>query len=174
MVIREELIDCTTALAEVPPAKNLKANMPTPAELNEIETRDLVGETKRNFLKLGILLRENKERAFWSVCGHERFSDYVESLGIGSPSWVYRLIEIAEVVVTKRLSAEIVEEVGFSRTCLLLPLLKGDRLDNETLEVARNAPVSELKVHLGYKCRDTNDFVYCPRCGAEIRGVRYT
>ena len=68
----------------------MSSDLLLPSEANEVQTRELIKETHRNFLSIGKLLLENKTKAYWSNAWNS-FSDYIESLGI-SKSAGYSMI----------------------------------------------------------------------------------
>ena len=135
------------------------------AQRNEIETRTLVANTQINFLRIGMLLMVNQDKALWSVVGHESFKDYIETLGIGSYSWVTRLVDMARVVATQQLSKEQVLEIGVSKMALLLPRLKSKTLEADMIELAKHCPVSDLREELGMKSGQSGSDCICNRCG---------
>jgi len=141
----------------------------TEAERNELTIIELARDVKLHFLELGGLLVENQEKALWSQ-NHESFREFVESLGIGSYSWVTRLMDLSRVVATQLLSKQELMEIGVAKACLLLPRLKKGKLDDDTKELARHCPYYDLRVMLGYKAEDelSEEYLICPRCGAEI------
>ena len=139
----------------------------SPAEQNETETIKLVMDTKSNFLELGNLLLENREHAYWSQNGHEGFGNYIESLSIGSYSWVTRLMDIARIVSHNILTEDEVLEIGTGKMALLLPRLKEGKVDIDTIELSKACTLSDLKLCLGHKVSelDHSHPIICPRCG---------
>jgi len=141
----------------------------TEAEQSESLIAECCKDIKVRFLELGGLLADNQDRALWSE-HHESFKDFIELLGIGSYSWVTRLIDISRVVATQLLTKEDVLEIGVAKACLLLPRAKKGQLDDDTKELARNAPYHDLRKELGYKVIDElpEEYIICNRCGANI------
>ena len=140
----------------------------TEAEQNELMIIQLAKDIKLYFLELGGLLAENQDRALWSQ-NHESFRDFIEFLGIGSYSWVTRLIAISRIVATQLLTKEEVLEIGVAKACLLLPRIRKGKLDDDLKELAKNCPYHDLRVELGYKTDElSEEYLICPRCGADI------
>jgi len=138
----------------------------TVAQVNELRIRELVKSAKLNFLEIGRLLNENLERAYWSE-NHESFKEFVESLGVGSYSWVTRLMDIANVVALHWLTEDEVLEIGVAKTCLLIPGIKKGKVDIDTVELAKVCPYRDLRIHLG-QVEDgemPEEYLECPRCG---------
>ncbi len=143
----------------------------TPAEQNERDTIDLVANTKMNFLELGHLLVENQKHAYWSRNGHHSFAEYIETLGVGSKSWVYRLVQVADAVLQNRLTKEEVMEIGVGKTCLLLPQLKGGKVDADMISLAKRCPTFDLRLALGLAKEEdgmSQEYIICPKCGANF------
>ncbi len=143
----------------------------TPAEQNERKTIELVADTKVNFLELGYLLVENQKHAYWSRNGHHSFAEYIETLGVGSKSWVYRLMQIAEVVSHNKLTEAEVMEIGVGKVCLLLSGLNDGKIDVDTIELAKHCPTYDLRIKLGKASDDEvvgEEYLLCPRCGQHI------
>lgn len=145
------------------------------AERNELLTRQYAERVRNDFIKMGMLLCENYDRAYWSE-HHESFPQYVESLGIGSYSWVTRLMGIARLVARQLLSEEEASEIGVTKAVLLLSPAKEGRLSPELIEMAKNAPYRDLREEIGYKQAELEreDSIICPRCGAEIHGAKWS
>jgi len=141
----------------------------TLAEQSEFLITECCKDIKVRFLELGGLLADNQDRALWSE-HHESFKDFIELLGIGSYSWVMRLIDISRVVATQLLTKEEVLEIGVAKACLLLPRAKKGKLDDDIKELAKNAPYHHLRLELGHKLKDdeVEEYLLCPRCGVDI------
>jgi len=141
----------------------------TEAEHNELAIADCCKNIKYRFLELGGLLADNQDRALWSE-HHERFKDFVEMLGIGSYSWVTRLINISRIVALQLLTSEEVIEIGVSKACLLLPLARKGKLSEDIKELARNAPFRDLRAELRNEAESElpEEYLICPRCWADI------
>jgi len=141
----------------------------TPAEQSEFLIADCCKDIKVRFLELGGLLADNQDRALWSE-HHESFKDFIELLGIGSYSWVMRLIDISRLVATQLLTKEEVLEIGVAKACLLLPRAKKGQLDDDIKELAKNAPYHELRLGLGHRLTEgeSGEYLFCPRCGVDI------
>jgi len=147
----------------------------TPAEQNEVETQELCHNIKSNFLRVGFLLYENLTHAYWSLCGHHSFSDYLESLGIGSRSQLSRLTYLAACSVTQVLREDDILEMGMSNAIALLPAVRRGNLTQDMVEVAKCGSNRELRAYLGHKLNE-NDHGYsvtCPHCGFEISGCKW-
>ena len=140
-----------------------------PAEKNCLMIYQAAKNARDGFLTLGLLLTDNKENAYWGSTAVDSFKDFVEMLGIGSYSWVTRLINLSQLVVTQLLTKEELEEIGVAKASLLLPVIRREELTDEILAVAKNGTFRELRQILGHKI-DTasNHFVICPRCGEEF------
>jgi len=143
-----------------------------PGEQNELHTRQLIRETHWNFLAIGKLLKENRDNAWWSTCGHAKFSDYVESLGI-SRSVGYSMIAAYEVLSLGHLTEDEILEIGIAKMNLLIGAGKAN--DADTVELAKVCPVRDLKEHLGHKLltNDPNHSIICPHCGVAIEGAKW-
>lgn len=144
------------------------------AENNERETRALCMAVKVNFIKIGMLLNDSVEECFWSQCGHENFSEYVESLGAGSYSWGTRLMRMATLVQEGILNTSEALEIGVSKMAALLPHVEDDNFQ-DLKELAKVAPYRDLREELGHKKveLDTEIFITCNRCGAKIVGAKF-
>jgi hypothetical protein len=147
----------------------------SPAERNEVETRSLCGSIKANFLQVGRLLYASFTNGYWGQCGHESWSDYLESLGIGSRSWVSRLVRVAMCVETQTLAEADVIDMGVSCAVLLLPTAEKGGLTQDLIEVAKSGDTRELREALGHKLieNDKDCFLLCPRCGSRITGAKF-
>lgn len=142
----------------------------TEAEKNILAIADCCNNIKYRFLELGGLLAENQDKALWSQAGYESFRDFVAMLGIGSYSWVTRLIDLSRVVATQLLTKEEVIEIGVAKACLLLPRAKKGLLDDDIKELAKNAPYHDLRLALGHNLKDdeAEEYLICPRCGENV------
>lgn len=142
----------------------------TEAETNISLIADCCRDIKNRFLELGGLLAENQDKALWSQAGYERFKDFVEMLGIGSYSWVTRLISISRLVAAGAVSREELTEIGVSKCCLLVACNNKGKLDEATKALARDCTFVDLQKHLGYNLPNDppEEFVNCPRCGFDI------
>ena len=141
----------------------------TEAERSEFLIVECCKDIKHRFLELGGLLADSQDKALWSE-HHESFRDFVELLGIGSYSWVTRLIDLSRVVATQLLTPDEVIEIGVAKACLLLPRAKKGVLDEDTKLLARNCTYVDLKIHLGHKIpeEDCEEYLLCPRCGVDV------
>ena len=141
------------------------------AQENETQTRDLCRALKLNFIEIGRLLNQNYENSLWSLNQWGSFRDYVESLGIGSYSWVTRLMSIASLVDMNVISEPEALEIGVGKMALLIPRLREG--DLSLIDIAKDCPVSDLKQELGHKdcIPPDQETIRCPRCGAEFRPV---
>ena len=95
-------------------------------------TLELCADIKSNFLKVGQLLYESFINAFWSPT-FESFSDYLESLGVASRSWLSRLVQLSACIDTQILSEADVIEMGVTNAVLLLPAAKSGNLDGDLI-----------------------------------------
>jgi hypothetical protein len=147
----------------------------TPAERNEITTRNLCENIKTNFLEVGRLLYANLTEAYWSLCGHSSFSDYLESLGIASRSKLSRLMNVAMCIETQVLQEADVLEMGQANAELLLPVIRRGELTQDLIEIAKSGSTRELRRALGHKENenDRNFSVICGNCGFEINGAKW-
>ena len=173
----------TTLEKKEPPTSNVVAIQVNPrgiiglqpGEKNELYTRQLVRDIHRNFLKIGKLLTENRNNAYWSTAGNwGSFSDYVESLGI-SKSAAYMMIRVSEVqlIGKLKLSEEEILEIGIAKMGLLVSANKAD--DADIIALARDCPVRDLREHLGHKAimNDSNHNIICPHCLVVIMGAKW-
>src|SRR3990167_258102 len=144
-----------------------------PGEANEILTRELIKQTQLNFLAIGKLLLESKEKAYWSATWGS-FSDYVESLGI-SKSPGYNMIAVYEFLLSGKLTEPDILEIGIAKMPLLISAGKQGKLTDDMIALAKHAPVRDFKESLGYKIteNDCGYFIICPRCSQEIRGAQW-
>lgn len=147
----------------------------SPAERNEVETRNCCADIKTNFLQVGRLLYANFINAYWSVCGHASFSEYLESLGVASRSWLSRLVQLSACIDTQILTEADVIEMGVTNAVLLLPAAKSGNLDGDLIEVAKSGSSRELREALGHKQieNDKDCWLDCPRCGSRISGAKW-
>lgn len=145
------------------------------AEKNELHLQQLASRQKSDFVSLGLLLYENHKEAYWSLCGHESFKDLIETLGVGSYSYVTRLMQAARLMIDKVLTEDEILEIGVAKVSLLLPRAKDGTLTRDDIELAKSAPYRDLRGHLGYKAddRDMGSSITCPRCGAEINNAKW-
>jgi len=129
----------------------------------------LIKHVKVNFIEIGRLLAENYDKAYWSQ-NHDSFKDFIEILGLGSYSWVTRLMDISRIVSHNILTEDEVLEIGVGKTCLLLPLLKDGGVDSDTIELAKACTTHDLRVKLGKATDDelSEEYLLCPRCGNKI------
>lgn len=140
----------------------------TQAESNTLLIQQLIRDAKLDFLKMGRALIVNQENAYWSSVGYESFKSFIEELGIGDYTWVTRLMNITRLVGSQ-LTEQDVLEIGVSKCALLLPAHKKGELTEEIIELAKDAPFSELRAELtGKEYEPTEHFLICPRCGAEV------
>jgi hypothetical protein len=147
----------------------------TLAEQNTVRTIELCHSIKSNFLEVGKLLYENLVNAYWSQCGYDSWSNYLESLGIASRSKLARLADIAQCVATQVLTEDDVIEMGVTCAETLLPVIRRGNLTLDLLEIAKTGSTRELRRALGHKFNENNqDYsVRCPHCGFEISGCKW-
>lgn len=144
-------------------------------EVNCLAIYQTVREAKSNFLTLGLLLKENRDKAYWSsVAKCESFRDFCEMLGIGSYSWITRLIDIAEIVSAQLLTQTEIEEIGVTKAALLLPLVKREKLTDDILAVAKSGTTKDLRQMLYTKDETPqyDGFIICPRCAFQINYIK--
>ncbi len=146
-----------------------------PAEKNVMDTQKLVTHMKSCFVHIGGLLKENKDKAYWSQAGFENWRDYVEQLGIGEYSMATRLIKVYEIVTSQLISEADVYEIGMAKMALLLPLARDGAIDGEVVELAKNCTNRELREKLGHKVvkNDEKESVVCSHCGAVVTGAKW-
>jgi hypothetical protein len=145
----------------------------SPAEQNITKIVALVRGAKLNFLELGRLLIENQENSYHDAM-KVSFKDFCEMLGVGSFSWVTRLMNVARVVAHNILTEDEVLEIGIAKTCLLLPRLKKGEIDNDIIELAKSCPYHDLRLELGYKVSEfSEEYINCPNCGSEFPFQQY-
>jgi len=146
-----------------------------PGERIDLTIRQLIFDMQRTFLEVGGLLVDMYEHKLWTQTNYDRWKDYVESLGIGSYGFVQSLMGISKIVAQHFLTSGDVEEIGYSKACLLVPLANSGKLTPEIIDLARSAPNRDLRIAIGYKVpeNDENSHVVCPECGATIRGAAY-
>ncbi len=147
----------------------------SPAERNEIETRERCAQIKTDFLEVGRLLYTNFTESYWSLCGHSNFSDYLESLGIWSRSRLSQLMHVSMSVATQVLNEADVLEMGVENAIALLPSIRKGELTNDLVEVAKSGSTRELREVLGHKANenDLDCYLDCPRCGTRIIGAKW-
>jgi len=148
-------------------------NLPslTKAEENCIVCSELSKRICTDFLELGGLLLENYENAYWNVTC-ESFKDFVEMLGI-EYSRASRLMTMAKVVTQQLLTPEEIVEIGYSKTCLLLPKARKGELDEDTKLLARDCTFTDLRRELGHNIEsESEEYINCPRCGEEFAVYR--
>ena len=143
----------------------------TNSETNELALRQYCQEVKRHFLIIGTLLLESYDNAYWSKWGS--FADFVESLGSGSYSTATRLMGIAKLRRHNILTDGEIYEIGISKCFLLLPKARDGEISDGLKEIAKQGTVQDLRAELGHEDREIiEQSINCPRCGAEIRGVK--
>ena len=143
----------------------------TNSETNELAIRQYCQEVKRHFLIIGTLLLESYDNAYWSKWGS--FADFVESLGIGSYSTATRLMGVAKLRRGNILTDTDIYEIGISKCFMLIPRVRDGEISDGLKEIAKQGTVQDLKAELGHEGREiTEHTINCPRCGAEIRGVK--
>lgn len=147
----------------------------TPAESNTVDTQHLARHVKACFVRLGGLLKANKENAWWSQSGFETWRDYVEQLGIGGQSTASRLIAVYKLCAGAQISEKDVLEIGLEKMKLLLPLANKGGLTADVIELAKASPKRDLMEFLGLKVphNDSNHSVTCSRCGEILYGCKY-
>ncbi len=125
-----------------------------------------------NFLEIGRLLKANKDNAWYSTCGHETFSNYVESLGLRKSN-AYKIMAIYEFQTSGKLTQEQILEIGISKTDELVSF-KGE-LTPEIIEVAKHAPVRDFREHLGKAVveNDAESAIICTNCGYKLIGAQW-
>ena len=125
----------------------------TPAEQNLTDIYATVKEIFVNFLKLGLLLYNCKEHSYFNAAGFDNFKDFVQAINL---EWTQatRLVGIAELVLTQRISSEAVMEIGYSKMCYLLPRFRDGTITEEKVELAKVAPQADLRRELGYRMPD--------------------
>ena len=143
-------------------------------ELTEAERIELLivhccTNIRETFLELGGLLADYQDRALWSE-HHESFKDFIEMLGIGSYSWVTRLIDISRIVSQQLLTKEEVLQIGVAKACLLLPAVKKGTLSEDIKLLARDCTFTDLRIALGHNVpdEDSEEYIICTRCGADV------
>jgi len=147
----------------------------TIAESNVVDTMQLARHVKKCFVRMGELLKANKDNAYWSQSGYENWRDYVEQLGIGGQATASRLIAVYELCAGAILSEDEVYEIGLEKMKLLLPLAKKGMLTPEIISLAKSSPKRDLMAQLGLRIphNDSKHSVTCSRCGAEITGAAW-
>lgn len=141
----------------------------TKGQENCLVLADKVKELAKNFLDVGELLIQNQTMGYWGESGAESFKDFTEMLGIGY-SWATRLMNMRKIVTLQLMTEQEVLEVGPSKMMLLLPKAKGG-LPDDVRAIARDGTFMDLRRALGHNIPDpewAEEFVICPRCGAEV------
>ena len=141
----------------------------------DLTVRQLIRHMAAHFLEVGGLIGELYEGNLWQSCNYDRWADYVESLGIGSYTYVMSLISLSKLYTAQILSKEEIAEIGYSKACLLVPLIKKGGLTDDILAIAKNGTNRDLRIAEGYRVtsNDSDSHVVCPRCGCDIQGVAY-
>jgi hypothetical protein len=154
----------------VPPLPDLSRG-----EALDLTVKQLIRHMKVHFLEVGGLLAELHEGAWWTACGFDRWQDYVESLGIGSYEYVMGLIGISKMMAAQVMTIDELNEVGYSKACLLVPLHNKGKLSAEIISLAKTGTNLDLRKEIGYRVpeNDENCRISCPHCGQVLYGVRY-
>jgi hypothetical protein len=142
----------------------------TKAEENCAAIGGLVKRLQYDFLELGGLLLENRDKAHWRAAGAESFKDFIQDLGI-SYDWSTRLIGLAEVVAQQLLTTEDLVSIGVAKACLLLPHAKNGTLTEDQKLLAQNCTWNDLRKELGHNLteKEIEEYVVCSHCGFEMR-----
>lgn len=88
-----------------------------------IEAKESIG---KNFIKLGQLLKEVRDKHYYKELGYDKFTEYLSSPEVGiSRSWAYDFIKIYEVLITKH-KVPHAELIGIDYTKLrqILPVVQ--------------------------------------------------
>lgn len=143
-------------------------------EANEVALHQCARNVKANFLIIGHLLLDNQQNAYWSMNKKESWDILLDEVGI-SPPTASRLMNIARMHNDGIYTEEQLLEMHPSSLYELIPVWKRGGLNDELKEFATSQPVQVLRQRLGKKSTlDTDSFILCPRCGAEIHGVKWT
>src|SRR4030042_7039298 len=152
----------------------LNGNILSPAEANMQRTPDLCRDIKANFLEVGRLLYENFQMGFWSTVW-DCWSDYLDSLGIASRSWLSRLVNLAMCLDTHLLREADVIEMGVTNAIMLLPSCRDGTINGEKIAAAKSGSTRQLREALGHKGNenDRDYYVDCTHCGVRFYGAKW-
>jgi hypothetical protein len=147
----------------------------TKGETLDLTVRQLIKHMALHFLEVGGLLAEIWEQKLWGVGGYDRWQDYTESLGIGSYQYIMSLIGISKMVAAQVVSAADLEEIGYSKACLLVSLHNSGKLTRDLLDLARDCTNRDLRMAIGYKVphNDSDCSITCQNCGNVITGAAW-
>ena len=143
------------------------------AEQIDGEIREKLQTVKGNLLLAAGKLAQSQDMGYWKQLGgghsHDKFKDYVESLGGPSYSYLTRVCNVARAIGAKHYTAAEVDEMGLSCAIALLPIINRGELTPEILEAALTGSVATLKaMFAGDSEIKAEPFVVCPRCGEEV------
>jgi hypothetical protein len=173
LIIRDEFADHLPAGQEL----IVPGSLPdlSKGESLDLTVRQLIRHMAIHYLEVGGLLAEIYEGKMWSVSGYDRWKDYVESLGVGSYTYVMSLISISKMIAAAVLSREDLDEIGYSKVCLLVPLINKGKITDEILSIARTGNNRDLRIAVGYKVseNDGDCSVICSNCGFELHGAQW-
>ena len=141
----------------------------------DLSIRQLIRDVKINYLEIGGLLAEMWQSKVWGQTGYDKWSDYCESLGLGSYSYIQSLIAISKLVVDKLLTPEEIIEIGYSKACLLIPMAARGELTDDLIALSKVCTNRDLRLQLNYHVRenDEDSHVICPGCGTKIIGAAW-
>ena len=143
------------------------------AEQIDGEIREKLQTVKGNLLIAAGKLAQSQDMGWWKQLGgghsHDKFKDYVESLGGPSYSYMTRVCNVTRAIGDGHYTASEVDEMGLSSAILLLPIIKKGEMTPEILQAALTGSLATLKAMLaGDSEIKSQPFVVCPRCGEEV------
>ena len=140
------------------------------AETNCMAIEALTKEIFVSFVKLGVLLMQNQDKAFYSAAGFSGFKEYTEAVGLTDWTMVTRLVNIGRVVTSQQISFGDASEIGYSKMCLLLPKFRKGEVSQDLIQLAKVAPNRDLRLELGHKISEETfeEYVTCTRCGYDV------
>ena len=144
------------------------------AEQIDDEIREKIRSVKGNLLLAAGKLAQSQDMGYWKQLGgghsHDKFKDYIESLGGPSYSYMTRVMNVVRAIGGGQYTAADVDEMGLSCAIALLPLIRKGELTPQILHAALTGSVSELKATIKGTPTLTEDrpFIVCPRCGEEL------
>jgi len=147
-----------------------------PADANTLLIEQFSRSLKIHFVILGGLLCECADNAHWTQDNKwDSFSDFAESLGVGSYTTITRMMQVYRVATSQQLTLAEIIEIGRSKMYYLVPILRKGGMSDEVKAIALTGTVKSLREELGHKVVESiHREVHCPNCGALVPNAKYT
>ncbi len=144
------------------------------AEQIDSDIREKIQNAKGNLLLAAGKLSQSQDMGYWLQLGgghsHDKFKDYIDSLGGPSYSYMTRVMNVTRVIGQGNYTAADVDEMGLSCAIALLPVIKKGEMTSEIFQAALTGSVSELMAMIKGTPTTTEDrpFIVCTRCGEHL------